>query len=92
MTGRSLVVSITVTFVGLLFGLGLHVVTIYFRDHGPSFGGFSLNGNGAIILLVLAPIALIIGEVYAVRNRAWLGVILLPVAIFFGVFVILGGV
>ncbi len=67
-------------------------MTIYFRDHGPSFGGFSLNGNGAIILLVLAPIALIIGEVYAVRNRAWLGVILLPVAIFFGVFVILGGV
>lgn len=92
MTGRSLVVSIIVTVVGLLFGLGLHVVTIYFRDHGPSFGGFSLNGNGAIIFLVLAPIALIIGEVFAVRNSAWLGVILLPVAIFLGVFVILGGV
>jgi hypothetical protein len=92
MTGRSLVVSIIVICVGLLFGLGLHFVTIYFRDHGPSFGGFSLNGNGAIILLVLAPIALIIGEVYAVRNRAWPGVILLPVAIFLGVFVIMGGV
>jgi hypothetical protein len=92
MTGRSLVVSLIVTLAGLLFGLALHFVTVYFRDHGPSFDGIALNGNGAIVFLLLGLIALIIGEVYAVRNRAWLGVILLPIALFLGTFVILGTV
>ena len=92
MTGRSLRASIIITVAGLLFGLGLHVVTAYLSDSGPSWDGYSLRGNGVLIFLPLLPLALIIGEVYAVCSKAWLGVILLPVALFLGMFVILGSV
>ena len=35
---------------------------------------------------------LIVGEFFAARYRAWLGMVLLPFALFLGLFVVLGGV
>jgi hypothetical protein len=77
---------------GFVFGLVLHFVTIFFRDNGPEWDGFSLRSNGTVIFLLLAPIGLIVGEVLCARRRAWLGMVLLPFAIFLGLFVIVGGV
>ncbi len=77
---------------GFLFGLVLHVVTATVGDHGPTWGEYSLRGNGAIVLLLLAPLALLVGEVLYARRRAWLAMALLPVAMILGLFVVLGGV
>lgn len=73
---------------GLLFGFLLRTVTVWFRDYGPSWDGVSLRGNGAIIFLLLAPVAVLAAEVVRLWRRAWLAVVVLPVA----VFVVLGGV
>ena len=84
--------SLVAAAAGLLVGLALHVATAYARDHGPAWGNYSLKGNGAIVLLLLAPLALLLGEAWCARRRAWLGMALLPLTIFLGLFVILGGV
>ena len=44
------------------------------------------------MLLLLAPGALLVGEAWCARRRAWLGMALLPLTIFLGLFVIFGGV
>ena len=84
--------SLSAAAAGLLFGLAVHFVTVYFRDHGPSGPGWSLRGNGAIIFLFLAPIGLIVGELLCLRYRAWLGMALLPLAILAGLLVVAGGI
>jgi hypothetical protein len=84
--------SLVAAVAGLLFGLALHTLTAYTRDHGPTWGDYSLQGNGAVVLLLLAPVALLLGEAWCARRRAWLGMALLPLTIFLGLFVILGGV
>jgi hypothetical protein len=70
----------------LVFGVGLHFLAVYLRDHGPSGSGFSFQGNGATIVFLPALIALVAGETYLARNRAWLGIPLLPIALFVGLF------
>src|SRR5207245_7260372 len=82
--------SLITTTIGILFGLALHYLAVYLRDNGPSFGGISFQGNGASVVLAVAVIGLIIGEIVCVRRRAWLGVIVLPFAIFIVLFVIAG--
>ena len=84
--------SLVAAVAGLIFGLALHFVTVYFRDNGPSWDGISLRGNGATVFLLLAVPALIIGEIWCARRGARLGMLLLPLAIFAGVFVVAGGV
>jgi hypothetical protein len=84
--------SLQAAALGLAFGVALHFVTLYFRDYGPSWDGTSLKGNGAIVVLLLAPVALLAGELWCLRRRAWLGMALLPVAIFLGLFVVFGTV
>ena len=84
--------SLVLAALGLLFGVALHFVVVYFRDNGPEWPGFSLRGNGAIILLLLAPLALILGEVWAIRRRAWVGAVLFPITLLLGLFGIFGGV
>ncbi len=84
--------AVVATIAGLLFGLALHLVTAYARDHGPSGDNYSLRGNGAIVLLLLAPLAVLIGEAVYARRRAWLAMALLPLATVAGLFLILGGV
>lgn len=84
--------AIVATAVGLVFGLTLHGIVAYTRDHGPTWGDYSLKGNGGIAPLLLAPLGVTLGMAYAARRRAWLGLTLLPIATFVGLFVILGGV
>ena len=82
--------SLIATALALLGGLALHFLAVYLRDNGPSFDGISLRGNGALIVLPVALLALIPGEIVVVRRRAWLAVALLPIALFIGLFVIAG--
>ncbi len=90
-TRSSLILSAVIVVVGCVFGIAVHFITVFFRDHGPVFGSVAFNGDGAIIFLLLAPIGLIVGEIVAFRSRAWLGMVLLPFAIGAGLFAF-GGV
>ena len=84
--------SSTAAAIGLLVGFALHAVTVYARDHGPALAGYSLRGNGAIVLLLLAPLILVVAEVVCFRQRAWLGTLAFPLTMLLGLFVVLGGV
>jgi hypothetical protein len=75
---------------GLLVGLALHFLAVYLRDYGPQGAGFSLRGNGALIVLPLAAAALVVGEVWCALRREWPGMVLLPITLFLGMFVIAG--
>jgi hypothetical protein len=73
-------------------GLVLHVLAVAMRDFGPAWGGVSLRDNGAAIVLPLALVVVVAGEMVCVRDRAWLGMVLVPLGLFAGLFVILGGI
>jgi hypothetical protein len=90
MKSQSLIFFLLATAVALLFGLTLHVLAMFLSDNGPSFDGISFRGNGALIVLPVALLGLIIGEIVCVRRRAWLAVVLLPFAVFIGLFIIAG--
>jgi hypothetical protein len=90
MKSRSLIFSLIATALALLFGLTLHVLAVFLRDNGPSFDGISFRGNGALIVLPVALLGLIIGEIVCVSRRAWLAVVLLPFAVFIGLFILAG--
>jgi hypothetical protein len=75
---------------GLLVGLVVHLLVAYARDHGLAWDGFSLRGNGATTLLLLALLALVVGETYYLRRRAWPALVLFPAAMFLGHFVVIG--
>ena len=90
MNNRSLIFSLVATALALLFGLAMHFLAVFLRDNGPSFDSISFRGNGALIILPVALLGLIIGEIVCVRRRAWLAVVLLPFAIYTGLFVVAG--
>jgi hypothetical protein len=90
MKSRSLIFSLIATAIALLFGLTLHFLAVLLRDNGSSFDGISFRGNGALIVLPVALLGLIIGEIVCVRRHAWLAVVLLPFAVFIGLFIIAG--
>lgn len=90
MNSRSIIFSLIATAIVFLFGLALHFLAVFLRDNGPSFDGISFRGNGAFIILPVALLGLIIGEIVCVRRRAWLAVVLLPFAVYIGLFVIAG--
>jgi hypothetical protein len=90
MKSRLLIFSLIATALAFLFGLTLYFLAVSLRDNGPSFGGISFRGNGALIILPVALLGLIIGEIVCVSRRAWLAVVLLPFAVFIGLFVIAG--
>src|SRR4051812_36114885 len=89
---RMLADTLGAAFAGFVAGVAIHFLTIYVRDHGPAWGGFSLKGNGATVLLLLALVMVLCGEVVVARRRAWLGIAVLPLAAFLGLFVVFGGV
>jgi hypothetical protein len=84
--------TVSAAIIGLVFGLIVHGIVVYARDRGPTLGALSLSGNGAIMLLLLAPIGVLFGEVFYARRRSWLGMAVLPIATVLGLFVVLGGV
>jgi hypothetical protein len=86
----SLAFSFLAASAGLLVGLALHFLAVYLRDYGPEGAGFSLRGNGALIVLPVAVALLLAGALVCAQRRAWLGMVLLPVAMFLGMFVIAG--
>jgi hypothetical protein len=86
----SLTISLLAAAGGLLAGLGLHFLAVYLRDYGPEWPGISFRGNGALIVLPLAAVLLLAGVIYCVSRRVCLGVVLLPLTLFLGMFVIAG--
>jgi hypothetical protein len=78
--------------IALCTGLAMHVLAVWLRDSGPAWDGMSLKGNGALIVLPVAVVALVVVEVEAARRRSWLGMLLVPVALFAGLFVVAGGI
>jgi hypothetical protein len=90
MKSQSLIFSLIATAIALLLGLVLHFLAVFLRDNGPSFDGISFRGNGALIVLPVALLGLIIGEIVCVSRRAWLAVVLLPFAVFIGLFILAG--
>jgi len=83
---RSLVLGAAAT----VAGIALHVLAVAMRDFGPTWGDFSLRGNGAIVVLPVAILALLVGEALCVCHRAWAGMALVPAGLFAGLFLILG--
>lgn len=75
---------------GLAFGFVLHYLVVYARDYGPSGGAWSLRGNGAIVIVVGGALAVLMAEVPLIRRRAWLALVVLPMAAFLGLFVLVG--
>jgi hypothetical protein len=76
----------------LAAGIGLDCGVVFLRDAGPAWNGISLRGNGAVARLPLALLFLMVGEVLCARRRAWIGILLVPVALIAGVFVVVGGI
>jgi hypothetical protein len=73
--------SVGVTF---LLGLGIRLLIDWANQHGPSGDGWSLQGNGALVFVLLIPIVVIAGEVVAAVRRKWLDMPLLPLALALG--------
>jgi hypothetical protein len=67
-TRKTLIISAGSVVAALAFGVGLHFLAVYLRDHGPSDSGFSLQGSGATIVFLPALIA-IVGASQAKRTR-----------------------
>ena len=76
----------------LCTGLVVHALAVWLQNSGPAWEGVSLKGNGALIMLPGAVVALVLVEVEAARRRSWLAMLLVPVALFAGLFVIAGGI
>jgi hypothetical protein len=84
--------SLLATVAALLAGVAVRALTVWFRDHGPSWGSVALDGNGALVFLLLAPLAIVVLEVWCYRRGARLGMLLVPLAVLAGTFVLGGGV
>lgn len=89
---QPLTASLALAASAVLAGLVLHILAVAMRDFGPEWGALSLRGNGAAIVLPLAVATFVVGEVLCVRRRAWLGMALVPLGLFVGLFVVLGGI
>jgi hypothetical protein len=84
--------ALAVAVAALCIGLALHAVAVWLRDSGPAWDGVSLKGNGALIVLLVAAALLVAGELVALSRRSWLGMLLIPAALFAGLFVVAGGI
>jgi hypothetical protein len=82
--------SLIAALAALLVGIGLHWLAIYLRDYGPSGSGWSLRGNGATIVLLLWLAATVTAVELCAQRRLWIGLVLAPIALFAGVFVVFG--
>lgn len=69
---------------GLGSGFVLHSLAVFLRDAGPAGSGWSLRGNGALVVLPLAALVLIAGALLWCRQRAWYAVVCWPLALVAG--------
>jgi hypothetical protein len=77
--------SLLVTGIAALYGLGVRTLLAFLWTQGPTIHGYVLHGQGAWIApLLLLPLGLIVGLVLTVRGRLWLGLLLLPAALALG--------
>jgi hypothetical protein len=89
---RSFILSGAIILAALLYGLGVHALTVVVRDHGPVWGSVSLRGNGAIVVpLVLGLLGIGACVWFCGRQRAWFAMAVGPFALLVGLFVIAGG-
>jgi hypothetical protein len=62
-----------------LYGFGVRTLFQYLWAHGPTIQGYDLHGFGAWLApLILLPLGLVFGLAVTVRERLWLGLLLLP--------------
>ena len=76
----------------LLVGLVLRALIVSVRDYGPTWGGVSLRGNGATVLLLPVAVLTAVAVVLCLRRRAWLAAALVPIGLGIGLFVAGGGI
>ena len=68
-----------------LYGFGVRTLFEYLWVHGPTIQGYDLHGFGAWLApLLLLPLGLVFGVAVTVRDRLWLGLLLLPFAMAIG--------
>jgi hypothetical protein len=68
-----------------LYGFGVRTLFEYLWVHGPTIQGYALHGFGAWLApVILLPLGLIFGVVATIRDRLWLGLLLLPFALSIG--------
>jgi hypothetical protein len=68
-----------------LYGFGVRTLFEFLWAHGPTIQGYDLHGFGAWLApLILLPLGLIFGSAVTIRDRLWLGLLLLPFAMAIG--------
>ena len=68
-----------------LYGFGVRTLFEYLWLHGATIQGYDLHGFGAWLApVILLPLGLIFGVVATIRDRLWLGLLLLPFALSIG--------
>jgi hypothetical protein len=76
-----------------LYGFGVRTLFQYLWTHGPTIQGYDLHGFGAWLApLILLPLGLVFGLALTIRERLWLGLLLLPFAMVIGFAFYLTGV
>jgi hypothetical protein len=85
-------VSLVMVTLGMFYGVGIHIASLYVGRSWPLGADTAVLGNGMLVVGVgLAVLGFSIGEVICVGSRAWFGVIFLPAAIYVGV-LLAGGI
>jgi hypothetical protein len=79
----SLGYSLVALMLAELYGIAVFLAATFIEQHSATTG----SGEALLSALVLLPIGLIVGEVLCAAMRAWLGLVLLPLALLSGVFV-----
>lgn len=69
---------------GGCIGLALHGPAVCLRDASPAGSDWSLRGNGALVVLRLAALALIAGELLWFRRRARYAMVCWPLPLVSG--------
>jgi hypothetical protein len=76
---------------GLSTGLLFHLIAVLLRDRGPEIAGWSLRGDGATAVLIIATVVLVAGAIGRLRRGARLGALLWSVTFIAGLFIVAGG-
>src|SRR5262249_42262584 len=82
----SFALSLLVTGVAALYAVAVRTLYEFLKMNGPTLHGYALRGEGVLLVpAILLPVGLIVGLAVTIRNRLWLGLVLLPMALALGV-------